>query len=303
MALTWLIFLHSTGMAAYRNVLLIGLRTYSSAERKLRYEQWMILPCVSFLAAVLGSVATNLMTGDLFILGFFLLTLAFFLLVFLSMMFGLTQRAGRTNVEDSIASLEALYAEVLSGAESDLARLDLDKLRRKLQGLGGTQSLSSRLNVAQGPERFTWRHRPAYGLGVVRGSANDRLRVPVDAVLKFTLSSPWLIVLWIVNLLSAIALVLDLKHSLGALLGVVNLVALGLAALVLARAQLIYEWRDVLERRELANEILTALQAEEGRRSEAKATSNRFIFSRACSRLLNRSQFTGPGEPARRRSP
>jgi hypothetical protein len=271
---SWVLLLGYAALAAYRNRVIIGIRTYPRDEHLKRVEQWLLLPLIAFWASVLGSLGTNLLLSDKWSIGFLLVASTFTFLTFVSAYVGLVRRPSTGPSWESIASLEALHAEIEFRDARSLDHSDISAIERRLKSLQRERASSYRPRHPEPPSKpFDWRPQPRFGLGVVRDESGDPVDVPLQAIALFAFLRSRLLQgatayhgLTVASLLVTKASVLLLATA------AVGLVCWLSLTLYVARGHLISLWREESEHREV-----TLSEAKRRRSGQRRSAARSFV--------------------------
>jgi hypothetical protein len=243
---------------------MIGLRAYPRREHIRRYEQWMIMPLVSMVISVATGVATGLMvTGGWGLLwGFNVLSGSFFLTVSLGLWFGLIRRTSALEVWEADASLEAIHAEVTDAClrEAHLPASLLHSMRMRLE------SWKEEIRTGESPKSvdlaesgLSWQAIPRAGVGLLRDSDGVRVPVPLRATVQFLVRCPWLLLPLMACLAATLLAIGESGNLFPPTITLLMLIGPALAALIAARAEVVYLARARVERAEIIHESLAAI--------------------------------------------
>lgn len=260
--------------SAAKNSLSIGVRTYHREEYLRRYEQWMSMPLVALFASVSGGLGTGLvLLGGLSSLwGVIVVVLTFIVVQNVGLWRGLIKQKETAPRWGAGSSLEAMHAEIIwqSARQSSLSKAEIVKMKRRLASedsrIDAGDNLPQELDLGD----IDWRTGPRWGFGpndtsenvvtMVRWQQSARFLFCYARVQRAIVLACWACAVgWLV--------LQGVKVECLRMLSVVAMLVVPTGfAMVGARAELIYRNRSRAERRYLARDALTKLEAIERRR-------------------------------------
>ncbi len=235
------------------------------ADRLPRMDQWVVLPLIGYVLAIVCNVGTTLLTSRQPTgvgVGFGVLAIGAGMLMAVGSWFAV--RRFPRDPWAYVGSWRALQAEVQGQQDSATAPAAewLTRPRAKWRELEqerpGPQERRVERAVAQLPARLSPATVPARGLGVVRGDDGLRRRVPWRQVAVWSQREPWW---WMIVVPAVTGTVLGVWAGVSAGLLTVLLVAALVLATVAARGSLILSARLHGEHEEVRRDVDDALRS------------------------------------------